>query len=240
METQKFYDLFKPEAETLVSALYETKTRLTEEIRTIKESLSIEESRAGALRAEIESLKADSGNQLTGQRADFEAFKEKLRGLQGDLSITDELIKTTREKVLPRKQAELDNTKTSLSHKLTVFVRSKRGMADEQIYSLLEQAFALYDDFHSAFKQIFQDFGASIGLSDESLYPGIFNFSEIKDFKSRIESERRRRTALNIPAVEMPPQNQSAPETLPQVTTLPDKSRLTRFGANADCLTEEK
>lgn len=195
-----FYKTFKPEAESLVGELYATKTRLTAEIKAIRDSLELEKINAAGLQAEMESLKSDIGTRLTGQRSDFETFKGTLQALQNNYNLTAELIQTTQDKVLPEKQNELNNITLTIKNKLIGLLRSRRPQADSEINALLEQYIVKVTEFETAFQQLFRDFGCSITFTDETLFAGILAQAEIATFVSRIESERQRQAMLNSQA----------------------------------------
>lgn len=169
-----YYEEFKDEINVWAKPLIRCRDKLIEVIEDAKKNLAAEQKNARSLKGRIDSLKTLSRNSLTDKNLDFAKFKSSLKKLNEELAVSNSACEILQE-ILPAKQKELQAARQQLNDKFDSCFREYKPVNDEQVYALLDAAFAEKGLYAAAFHRLRQEAGCGDSSFSVPLSPRRFH-----------------------------------------------------------------
>jgi hypothetical protein len=201
-----YYETLKPETEKVVGKLFASVKTLAEQVRRITKRLADEKNNSVRLAERIKELKSLAGESLSGDQNTYEKYRTNLKKLSVDLEMSDSMIKSLSEEILPGKKRELNTARTNLTNTLTAYLLKSRPIADAQINKLLRECICIRQDFLDSFTKIFADCGLVFIDSDSMYCPGPWSGEQVRDLCIDLGIGISRAGTISMPTAAVEPQ----------------------------------
>jgi len=170
-----FYEKFKADVDVAVKPLYETANSLQKQVANLEKRLVEEKERSQNFEQRIAKLKELSMDALASTRNKYEKFKDSLRKLGAQLSVSQEAIHIFEDDLIPKKRQELSSARQKAGAALYAFWVTKRPLCEELLTKLIDNIVTEYDGFLNSVSLSVQDYFQGDVTSYNSPFNGVMN-----------------------------------------------------------------
>jgi hypothetical protein len=155
------YDEIKPQVSTELVADYK---RVSRKLNRFKEHLAGRESRIASLKEENTSL----GRRLVettddSDRRSFEKYENSIRKNKAEIDSLESSASLFESDIIPGAEKEVIAAANRLKQNVYEICRAKAAMVSAQMNGLLSQVVELFDDNYNSARQLYGDFGFTVG-----------------------------------------------------------------------------